>query len=112
MIQIDRDRLGEKGELIRPNQAWFDRAAVATATAERERAAHAVKRTIYAHDQVRAALRELFHDKCAYCEAELRNVQWDMEHYRPKKAVSESPTPRYVFCMVGSLRRVSAELVL
>jgi uncharacterized protein (TIGR02646 family) len=37
------------------------------------------------------ALEELFHRKCAYCEARLGEVDWQIEHFRPKGSVAERP---------------------
>jgi len=37
------------------------------------------------------ALEELFHRKCAYCEARLSEVDWQIEHFRPKGSVAERP---------------------
>lgn len=38
-------------------------------------------------------LFELFHGKCAYCEAKVQHVDHGaVEHYRPKKAVTEDPS--------------------
>ena len=46
----------------------------------------------YGHEEVREALRELFHDKCAYCESRIRHITWDqVEHYRPKKGYGKNP---------------------
>lgn len=56
----------------------------------REAAAHEVRANVYGHDQVRAALEELFHDKCAYCETKIgAGADWDVEHFRPKGKVAE-----------------------
>ncbi len=45
----------------------------------------------YAKLEVRDALREMFHGKCAYCETKIAGAQdTDVEHYRPKKGVSEA----------------------
>ncbi|MCB1850940.1 MAG: hypothetical protein H6963_01380 [Chromatiaceae bacterium] len=42
----------------------------------------------YKHDDVKKALRELCHDKCAYCESDFAVVSHeDIEHWRPKGAV-------------------------
>ncbi|WP_423198998.1 MULTISPECIES: HNH endonuclease family protein [unclassified Cupriavidus] len=45
---------------------------------------------VYKRDDVRAALENLFHGKCAYCET-LYDASGpvDIEHYRPKGAVAE-----------------------
>lgn len=40
---------------------------------------------------VREALQEMFHGKCAYCESKIAGTQdTDVEHYRPKKGVTEA----------------------
>ena len=40
---------------------------------------------VYKHPSVKAALAELFHGKCAYCESVYAKVQpMDVEHFRPK----------------------------
>lgn len=46
---------------------------------------------------VKQALQNLFHGKCAYCESRFAGTQPpDIEHYRPKGAVKESkPHPGY-----------------
>jgi len=41
--------------------------------------------------EVRHALRELFFNKCAYCESPLSVVAGDVEMFRPKAAVAENP---------------------
>jgi hypothetical protein len=42
---------------------------------------------------LKQSLVEYFIGKCAYCESEFSTVAWgDVEHYRPKRAVSEEPT--------------------
>lgn len=42
--------------------------------------------------QLKAHLFELFHGKCAYCESETLHVtSGDVDHYRPKKKVTEDP---------------------
>jgi uncharacterized protein (TIGR02646 family) len=91
MIHINRNRTDEQGKVIQPHADWFQAAQVATETAKQERNDHKADRAIYAHDQARMALEKLFHEKCAYCESELRNVEWDVEHFRPKGSVAECP---------------------
>lgn len=47
----------------------------------------------YSDDTVREALKVMFHGKCAYCESKIAgSSQTDIEHYRPKAAVKESPS--------------------
>lgn len=44
---------------------------------------------VYKDDAVKAALAELFAEKCAYCEFRLDGAPFDIEHYRPKGGVVE-----------------------
>ena len=45
----------------------------------------------YGHDDVRNALKEMFHGKCAYCEMKVSGgIDTDVEHYRPKAGVTEA----------------------
>ncbi len=85
MIYIKRDRKDEQDRIIKPNDAWFDKAKKATANATPKMEANG---NIYAHDQVKMALKKLFHAKCAYCESILID-DWDVEHFRPKGKVTE-----------------------
>jgi hypothetical protein len=49
--------------------------------------------TRYKDPAVCAALDDLYHEKCAYCESIYRAVDVrDVEHFRPKGGVKESPT--------------------
>jgi len=42
---------------------------------------------LYAHASVKAALRAMQHDKCAFCEAKITHIAYgDVEHFRPKGA--------------------------
>lgn len=48
------------------------------------------KFSLYKHDDVRAALHQLFGRKCVFCESSLLGTQpGDIEHYRPKGGVIE-----------------------
>lgn len=52
----------------------------------------AYKFAAYKGGDVRQALRALFHGKCAYCESAFEATQpVDVEHYRPKGQVEDSP---------------------
>lgn len=47
--------------------------------------------TAYKADDVKLALHQLFHGKCAYCESRISGTQpTDIEHYRPKGGVQEN----------------------
>lgn len=90
MIFLERDRRDGEGRPIRPDQTWFDQAAAATKDALSEAEAHEARKSVYGHDNVRAALEALFHDKCAYCETKVvATSNWDVEHFRPKGEVAE-----------------------
>lgn len=90
MIYIDRDSVDENGVPKRPNDTWFDDAAVATERAIQEQHQHEVDEAVYKHPQVRMALEKLFNGKCAYCEWNPTvGSGWDVEHYRPKGRVAE-----------------------
>ncbi|MGB1250070.1 MAG: hypothetical protein ACPG8W_05510 [Candidatus Promineifilaceae bacterium] len=91
MIKVDRNRKDTSGNIIKPTQAWLNDSAAKTAKAIQDGEAHKVDETFYKRVSVKQALPALFHDKCAYCEASLLNVTWDVEHYRPKGRVAESP---------------------
>lgn len=89
MIRVERDQKDDNGDPIRPSKSWFDRATAATERAVAEGEQHEVS-VLYRDDEVRKALEELFHRKCAYCESRLGTVSpEEVEHYRPKGAVTE-----------------------
>lgn len=91
MIPISRSRTDERGRIIQPQNGWFRKAAKATKDAIKEGKEHELKRDVYADDHMRAALRELFHDKCAYCEIRLPEADWPIDHFRPFGRVHEDP---------------------
>lgn len=88
MIRVNRRRRDASDEIIRPPATWRATADVATARAIVDGPSHVADDAIYAHNQARAALEELFFFKCAYCERQLEEVGWDVEHFRPKSAVT------------------------
>lgn len=89
MIFIERNRTDGQGRPIRPSDSWFADAATWTEKAVSDGPGHVVSESTYRHDSVRRALEALFHRKCAYCESPLTEVGWDIEHFRPKKKVSD-----------------------
>lgn len=92
MIRLRRDRQDPKGTLICPAAPWPDLAREALKDALFDAEAHEAKREVYGHDLVRAALEELFHHKCAYCESKVTaSSDWPVEHFRPKGRVAERP---------------------
>ena len=91
MIFISRNQKDAKGNHIKPNKNWFDISEAATRKAKEEKKNHNVNRGVYAHNQVKIALEELFKRKCAYCEHPLQRFDWEVEHFRPHGAVQEEP---------------------
>ncbi len=91
MIKIKRNRVDSKGRTIRPEKAWFTKADGATKKAIKEGPKHKIRDDVYGDDRVRAALRELFHDKCAYCEILLPERDWPIDHFRPFGRVRDEP---------------------
>lgn len=89
MIQIDRNRLDEYSNPIRPNQKWFENAQTATDKALQEKNNHIPQQNIYQSLEVKVSLEKLFEYKCAYCENFLEESGWNVEHYRPKGRVFE-----------------------
>ena len=87
MIKVNRRRKDKEGQYIAPDGQWFKLAERATRSALMEGEAHRAKARVYHHDKVHAALEELFFFKCAYCEADLSRVEWEVEHFRPKSEV-------------------------
>ncbi|MEP3048001.1 MAG: AAA family ATPase [Roseibium sp.] len=47
--------------------------------------------TAYRHSTVRAALENVFKNKCAYCEMDLNGKESYIAHYRPWRSVVEAP---------------------
>ncbi|MGA7239918.1 MAG: hypothetical protein WBY44_29830 [Bryobacteraceae bacterium] len=47
------------------------------------------------YGELKESLIQFFAGKCAYCESYFESVSWgDVEHYRPKRAVTEDPKHR------------------
>ena len=89
MIRVLRDRPGPGGAPIRPKGTWTVTSATATSQAIQDGPSHLVS-DLYRRDPVKAALEELFHSKCAYCEQSGVGIfDWDVEHFRPKGRVAE-----------------------
>lgn len=94
MIRVDRYRIPPP-EIFRPGGPADEELALAreffsqTDPTIRQRR-FAFK--IYRHPTVKDALLELFHGKCAYCEATvIKSTPIDVELFRPKAGVVESP---------------------
>ena len=89
MIKIDRQRTKD-GKPVHPGLAWAASSEEEANRAISEGAEHKIQENLYSSDTVRAALEELTHHKCAYCESPLAQTVWDVEHYRPKGRIRES----------------------
>jgi hypothetical protein len=78
-------------------QGWLEKATIArkTALTEYPKAREAGKSYEFNSDlwgQLKDHLQDLFQGRCAYCEAWFQSVSFgDVEHYRPKAAVTEDP---------------------
>ncbi|MEO5338948.1 MAG: HNH endonuclease [Magnetococcus sp. MYC-9] len=60
----------------------------------REGNAHTAENRVHAHASVKAALGELYHNKCAYCESYIvAQADRRVDHHRPKKARIEEGDP-------------------
>ncbi len=92
MIHVPREQTDASGAAIQPSATWFARAVEKRERALAERDQHDADRSVYAAEELRTALARVFRDKCAYCESSLLNQDWDVEHFRPKGAVAESPS--------------------
>ena len=93
MIAVNRERRDCNGCRICPGQSWFDRAAAATDRVTKGgcETGSDFRDDVYGSDSVRSALRELFFNKCGYCESSLLGGEMDVDHYRPKAGVAKVP---------------------
>ena len=95
MISVDRSSVEEpkvlrKGE-DSPGEREIEKAIEFYSLSVKERSIKTYKHfpfKIYKLNQVKSALKKLFHNKCAYCESKTDHVaSMDIEHYRPKSGV-------------------------
>ena len=91
MIRIDRDKFDQDGQPIIPSQQWFQRSHAAREQAIKQKKADQSLDRIYGDKEIRACLSAIFSNKCAYCEYPLTRTDLNVEHYRPKARVHESP---------------------
>lgn len=93
-------------------ERWKKRARRETAQAlrawrKKQGESYEPRRGLWGVKQLKAHLTELFHGKCAYCEARFVHVSWgDVEHYRPKKAVREDPAHGGYYWLAYDLRNL------
>jgi uncharacterized protein (TIGR02646 family) len=68
-------------EILQRKAAEWTKNLLSADTKEQHRKAEAQ----YRHKKIKEALCVMFHGKCAYCESNIRHVDYgDIEHYRPK----------------------------
>lgn len=80
MIFIQRTKEPE----ILANKGKTERDALCAAYEQGERKFD-FKSGVYGHETVKAALINMQHDKCCFCESKLTHISYgDVEHYRPK----------------------------
>ena len=97
MIHVDRTRVPRPDALSdEPGSPWALERAEAeeffTKTSEKARGQRRFMFRVYHRREVREALSELFHGKCAYCETRTAATgPLDVELFRPKGSVSERP---------------------
>jgi uncharacterized protein (TIGR02646 family) len=73
-------RTAKPNVLINNAVQWLADLRAATTKDEREKAQEK-----YRHPEVRTALEEMFHHKCAFCESHITHVSYDdIEHFIPK----------------------------
>ncbi len=92
MIKVNRP--ASPKYLARYAQKWTDEllAAIQQHTQSGEKPSDSLWNK-YNKAYVRNTLKEMFHDKCAYCESKITHVTYPhIEHYRPKKKY-----PQYTF---------------
>ena len=96
MIYIDRSRVPAPKELDPLQNPRIQReqenAQEYFGSLEQNRGQHRFTFKAFRHPNIRSALVNLCNDKCAYCESKMSHAGvLDMEHYRPKSSVLESP---------------------
>lgn len=91
MIYVDRTRVPIPAVLSKPGRKGdIEQQAVAAFYADAGNRGKVFRNyTAYKHNEVKKALKDLFHNKCAYCEIDYGGAPWAVEHFRPKGAVQE-----------------------
>ena len=98
MIRVERHRVRIPQALTGPDSPAAKELAevlrhhaAAVATSKKSRAAKkSFSFKVYSRQEIKDALAELFHGKCAYCETPYAATQpVDVEHFRPKAGVDE-----------------------
>jgi uncharacterized protein (TIGR02646 family) len=78
MIKVRRSP--KPAVLVKNAAGWTRKLLAATTKEEKNKAAGK-----YQHEQIKAALVEMFHGKCAYCESKITHIDYGhIEHFKPK----------------------------
>ncbi len=78
MIQVKRS--GEPAVLAREKASWTNTLLNATGKNQQKQA-----EAKYRHSDIKEALVEMFHGKCAYCESRISHIDYGhIDHFRPK----------------------------
>jgi uncharacterized protein (TIGR02646 family) len=113
MIHVDRSRVARPAPLSdqQHSPAFQERAAAALfyQKPEQARGQQRFIFKVYRDRRVIDALIELFHGKCAYCEAKvIRTSPIDVEQFRPKSGVTESPDHPGYWWLAGTWENLLA----
>jgi len=82
MIKVPR---AVKPRILEDNAANWTRNLLSARTKKEKDAAESK----YRHTSIKAALKSMFHDKCAYCESKISHVSYGhIEHYKPKNTTT------------------------
>jgi hypothetical protein len=89
---VDRAQIATPASLTSANPAWSQEIADARNYYSGVRPEKSFPFKVYKSIEVKHALNQLFHGKCAYCESLFEATQpLDVEHFRPKGGIEESP---------------------
>lgn len=78
MIKVQRTG---KPKILEDNVANWTRNLLAARTKKEKE----VTEGKYRHTSIKVALKNMFHDKCAYCESKISHIDYGhIEHYKPK----------------------------
>ncbi|MEM6406815.1 MAG: hypothetical protein AAF700_00215 [Pseudomonadota bacterium] len=91
MIKIARTKCPDHLDPNNPKSPGQKELARITKRIEKGEVVKSTHFSAYGDRSVREALRDMFNGKCAYCERQAAGGQdGDVEHYRPKKGVTEA----------------------
>jgi len=83
MIKVKRE--DSPAILVQKAKEWTETLLAAQTKKDRQTA-----ESKYQHKQIKDCLVKMFHGKCAYCESQIRHIDYGhIEHYRPKSIFPE-----------------------